>query len=84
MSEHMDREALVEDLAAKLNTIYQLEARRQGEWRDPEDYAALKESTKEYDRVLARFILKHTDEFTLSNMLNDPLAQSEPEDSHGR
>ena len=84
MLEPTYRETLVEGLSAKLHTIYQIEARRQGDVRHHDDYAALTESTKEYDRVLARFILKHADEFTLSNMLNDPLAQSEPEDSHGR
>lgn len=53
----------VEILSAKLHAIYQQEARRQagtGEdtVRHPDDYDALPEHTKEYDRVLARYILR--------------------------
>lgn len=52
----------VERLAAELHAVYQHEARRQAEAgedevRHPDDYASLPEHTKEYDRVLARFIL---------------------------
>jgi hypothetical protein len=53
----------VEGLSARLHAIYQEEARRQagtGEdtVRHPDDYDALPEHTKEYDRVLARFIIE--------------------------
>jgi hypothetical protein len=53
----------VERLSANLHAIYQDEARRQAGARDdtvrhPDDYAALPEHTKEYDRVLARYILQ--------------------------
>ena len=47
----------VEILSAKLHEIYMKEAGRQGDVRHELDYSKLKESTKEYDRVLARFIL---------------------------
>jgi hypothetical protein len=58
----LDPEA-VERLSAKLHAIYQDEARRQAGTGDdavrhPDDYAALPEHTKEYDRVLARYILR--------------------------
>ena len=54
----------VEELSAKLHEIYQIESRRQaGEDLDkvrwPDEYNALPENTKEYDRVLARYILKN-------------------------
>jgi hypothetical protein len=53
----------VERLSAKIHAIYQDEARRQAgvgddAVRHPDDYAALQEHTKEYDRVLARYILQ--------------------------
>lgn len=53
----------VERLSAELHAIYQNEARRQAgvgddSVRHPDDYAALPEHTKEYDRVLARYILQ--------------------------
>jgi hypothetical protein len=53
----------VERLSANLHAIYQDEARRQAGTGDdavrhPDDYAALPERTKEYDRVLARYILQ--------------------------
>jgi hypothetical protein len=56
-------DAQVERLSATLHAIYQEEARRQagtGEdtVRHPDDYDALPEHTKEYDRVLARFIIE--------------------------
>jgi hypothetical protein len=58
----LDPEA-VERLSAKLHAIYQDEARRQAGTgddtvRQSDDYAALPERTKEYDRVLARYILQ--------------------------
>jgi hypothetical protein len=53
----------VERLSANLHAIYQDEARRQAgigddAVRHPDDYASLPEHTKEYDRVLARYILR--------------------------
>jgi hypothetical protein len=56
-------EQAVEMLSAELHAIYQREARRQAGTGDdtvrhPDDYNALPEHTKEYDRVLARFILQ--------------------------
>lgn len=53
---------LIEDLSRTLHDVYQLEAKRQAGTGDdtvrhPDDYASLPEHTKEYDRVLARFIL---------------------------
>ena len=51
------RDMEIESLSAKLHEIYMLEAKRQGDVRHEWDYSKLKESTKEYDRVLARFIL---------------------------
>lgn len=55
--------AIVEKLSSELHAIYQKEAHRQAgtgddEVRHPEDYNALAEHIKEYDRVLARFILQ--------------------------
>jgi hypothetical protein len=52
----------VEALSELLHAIYQAEARRQSETgedtvRHPDDYAALPEHIKQYDRVLAKFIL---------------------------
>lgn len=57
------RIAEIEPLARELHAIYQREAKRQAETgeddvRHPDDYDALPEHTKEYDRVLARFILQ--------------------------
>jgi len=48
----------IELLSAKLHEIYMIEAKRQGDVRHHLDYALLKESTKEYDRALARYILE--------------------------
>lgn len=48
----------VESLSAILHEIYMKEAERQGDVRHDWDYSKLKESTKEYDRVLARYILE--------------------------
>jgi hypothetical protein len=48
----------VEALSAELHAIYQAEAKRQGDVRHHDDYADLKENVKEFDRVLARFILQ--------------------------
>ena len=64
---------VVEALSAKLHDIYQQEAKRQGYVQQDDRYAALKESTKEFDRVLARFIIKHASLESLTTMLADPL-----------
>lgn len=70
---------LVEVLSAKLHGVYMKEARRQDDVRHVDAYEDLKESTKEYDRVLARFILKHVSSQIfvanqiIADMCNDPL-----------
>jgi hypothetical protein len=69
----MALENTVEALSAKLHDIYQHEARRQGDVRHQEAYADLTESTKEFDRVLARFILRHASSASVDAMLADPL-----------
>jgi hypothetical protein len=46
-----------ESLARKLHQIYQDEAKRQGDVRHHDSYDQLAENVKEFDRVLARFIL---------------------------
>ncbi len=63
VSDEPQSAAVVETLAEYLHAVYQQEARRQAdrgedEVRHPDDYDALPEHTKEYDRVLARFILE--------------------------
>jgi chromosome segregation ATPase len=67
-------DAEVERLSAQLHAIYQAEARRQAgtgedEVRHPDDYDALPEHTKDYDRVLARYILSR--EATLEGLLKE-------------
>ena len=47
----------VEELAAQLHDIYQTEAHRQGDVRHADEYASLSDDIKEFDRVMARFIL---------------------------
>lgn len=47
----------VEVLARTLHLIYQEEASRQGDVRHADSYEALPDNIKEFDRVLARFIL---------------------------
>lgn len=47
----------VEALSAQLHDIYMKEARRQGDVRHQDAYADLPEHVKEFDRVLARFII---------------------------
>jgi hypothetical protein len=46
-----------ESLAKKFHEIYQQEARRQGDVRHKDNYDDLPENIKEFDRVLARFVL---------------------------
>lgn len=78
MTQHSDPgvsrrgEPRVEALSAELHAIYQREARRQANTGDdtvrhPDDYDALPEHTKEYDRVLARFILARLDDARADN-----------------
>ena len=47
----------VERLARDFHTVYQKEARRQGDTRHPDDFDALPENIKDFDRVLARYVL---------------------------
>ena len=47
----------IEQLASELHDIYQKEAKRQGDHRHFDKYEDLAEPIKEYDRVLARYIL---------------------------
>jgi len=69
---------VVEDLAAKLHTLHQREAKRQGDVRHPDAYAQLAENTKEFHRVLARFILKYASPDMVRDMLRDPLTEGAP------
>lgn len=57
MSNTPDREGFVEKLAAEFHDIYQQEAKRQGDVRHHDDYDQLPENIKEFDRVLARYVL---------------------------
>lgn len=50
----------VEALSAKFHEIYQQEAKRQGDVRHKDAYADLPENIKEFDRVLAIFVLAET------------------------
>lgn len=68
-----DTNLIIEQLSAKLHDIYICEARRQDNTRHPAAYDALSEPVKEYDRVLARFIMAHTTQEQLIDMLSDPL-----------
>lgn len=48
----------VEALSARLHDVYQKEAHRRGDVRHADAYDDLPEDTKEWDRVLARWILQ--------------------------
>jgi len=48
----------IEELAKEFHSVYQQEAKRQGDIRYPDDYEELPENIKEFDRALARHILK--------------------------
>lgn len=53
----------IEKLSRKFHEIYQTEAKRQADLgidkvRHPDNYDVLPERTKEYDRVLARYIIE--------------------------
>jgi hypothetical protein len=47
----------VESLSAKFHDLYQQEAKRQSDVRHKDAYADLPENIKEFDRVLARYVL---------------------------
>jgi hypothetical protein len=49
----------IEALSARLHDVYQAEAHRRGDIRHADRYADLPEKTKEWDRVLARWVLEH-------------------------
>ena len=49
----------LEVLSARFHAIYQKEAHRRGDVRHQDRYEDLPEPTKEWDRVLARWVLKH-------------------------
>lgn len=49
----------LEELSARLHEIYQKEAHRRGDVRHADAYDDLSDAVKEWDRVLARWILKH-------------------------
>ncbi len=48
----------IEPLANLFHNIYQEEAKRQGDVRHKDDYDDLPENIKEFDRVLAKFVLR--------------------------
>jgi formylmethanofuran dehydrogenase subunit E len=66
----MNREEKIEQLAAKFHEIYQQEAKRQGDVRHKDNYADLSENIKEFDRVLARYVLQLIEkrQYTKSNI----------------
>jgi len=47
----------VEARSADAHAVYQVEAHRRGDVRHPDAYADLSEATKEWDRVLVRWVL---------------------------
>lgn len=51
-------EEKIEELSSKLHDIYMLEAKRQGDVRHKDKYEDLTENIKEFDRVLARYIIE--------------------------
>jgi hypothetical protein len=52
----------VEELSSKFHDIYMLEAKRQGDVRHKDKYEDLTENIKEFDRVLARYVLAYCEE----------------------
>ncbi len=50
---------LIEKLASQFHQIYQDEAKRQGDVRHADKYEDLSENIKEFDRVLARYVLEN-------------------------
>lgn len=65
----------IERLAAKLHDIYMKEAHRQNDVRHVGRYEDLEESTKDYDRVLAIFIMRHCNPKVIDYMLLDDLSE---------
>lgn len=57
----------VEELAKVFHSIYQAEAERQGDKRHPDDYADLPEGTKNFDRVLAKYVLLNFSDMRAKN-----------------
>jgi hypothetical protein len=57
-SDHLISSDEREAMAAKLHAIYQEEARRQGDVRHKDSYADLPENIKNFDRVLADYVLE--------------------------
>lgn len=53
------RKEKIEELSAKFREIYQIEAKRQGDVRHHDSYDDLTENIKEFDRVLARYVLEY-------------------------
>lgn len=51
------RDVDIEELSSRLHDVYQLEAHRRGDVRHAGRYEDLSEDTKEWDRVLARWIV---------------------------
>lgn len=49
----------IEALSARLHEIYQKEAHARGDVQHADCYEDLPDATKEWDRVLARWIVKH-------------------------
>jgi hypothetical protein len=63
----------IEHLSARLHDVYQKEAHRRGDIRHADSYVDLSEDTKEWDRVLARWILRHfTPQFDPANGIPEP------------
>lgn len=58
----------VEKLAAKFHEIYQKEAKKQGDIRHSDEYEDLSENIKEFDRVLARYVIKFLETETLRTL----------------
>jgi len=50
---------IIEPLASKIHQIYQQESKRQNNVKYPDNYYELPEHIKDYDRVIARFILEN-------------------------
>jgi hypothetical protein len=71
----MTEQELLEALSAKFHEIYQREAARQGDVRHPNAYADLKESTKEFDRVLARFIMQYCSMDAVLDMIEEEVRE---------
>ena len=79
-SQTYGEDELVEALSRRFHAVYQAEAKRQyaadlDNVRHPDDYDALDEHTKDYDRVLARDVLRFLDllESELSNKTGIPI-----------